>query len=436
MNFFSNLFGFNKKPAVSVTKQGMSFMPAFSMYGSGTSLNPSVLYSEGYLKNLYVKRCIDYIASSSASIEVEAYKAEKQLKTSPLLDFINQPNSIQTWKEFIREAVIQLLIKELYIELILDSNKRPTAMYVIPNTNMSVYTDNIYYPSYVTRQDNTGSYKYEYSRATGSFVKRESLIERHVIRIFDSNGRDRWSAFSQLESVMQSVINYNKALEWNTTMLANGANPMVVASISHQLPADQLEILTESFYNRLSGSNKGKPILFDGDMKVERLGFTPEEMSYLELLKTMAQDISNGFNVPLALLFNDASTFNNTGNGEGRFYSDNVIPMLSRILDAMNKLLSPLFGGHAVRINQESISSLNEDRNKKTQTLVLLLRAGVLSPEQVAVELGYEYKPDKKVDTPLGIRVNKKTEEDVSESGENSQENQSEEKNNDIVENK
>ena len=99
--------------------------------------------------------------------------------------------------------------------------------------------------------------------------------------------------------------------------------------------------------------------------------------------------------VPLPLIDNDASTFNNLEQAKERLYTDTVIPIMREVLASLNNWLLPRYGdGLELRLDLDTIPALEALRERMFQRAVTAYREGLLTIQEARVLMGYEPEPD------------------------------------------
>ena len=118
-------------------------------------------------------------------------------------------------------------------------------------------------------------------------------------------------------------------------------------------------------------------------------------MDFSNTMANMAKQIASAYGVPLPLIDNDASTFNNIEQAKERLYTDTVIPMMEDFLGALTRWLFPMFNleGYELRLDLDSIPALEGLRQKKFDRAERMYAAGILSLEESRVLIGYEETP-------------------------------------------
>jgi len=123
-------------------------------------------------------------------------------------------------------------------------------------------------------------------------------------------------------------------------------------------------------------------------------------MDFLNTMKETAKYVASAFGVPLPLIDNDASTFNNLEQAKERLYTDTVIPLMDEFIGGISAWLLPRYGeGLELRLDLDSISALEGNRQRMFDRAILAFEKGVLTREESRVMMGFpeqgegEYTP-------------------------------------------
>lgn len=136
------------------------------------------------------------------------------------------------------------------------------------------------------------------------------------------------------------------------------------------------------------------------DAEWQQLSQSPTDMDFLNTMKETAKYVASAFGVPLPLIDNDASTFNNLQQAKERLYTDTVIPLMEEMMGALSMWLLPRYGeGLQFRLNLDSIPALEGIRQRMFERAVMAYEKGVLTREESRLMMGYpeqgegEYRP-------------------------------------------
>jgi HK97 family phage portal protein len=100
-------------------------------------------------------------------------------------------------------------------------------------------------------------------------------------------------------------------------------------SIEGELESEQVEEVEESISNKLQGSsNAGRPLITNSKTTVHQLSQNIKDMDFAGLKKDTMTAIYNCLKIPLAMISQDSSTFNNLESSRYNFYDNTIIPLV------------------------------------------------------------------------------------------------------------
>jgi HK97 family phage portal protein len=150
--------------------------------------------------------------------------------------------------------------------------------------------------------------------------------------------------------------------------------------------------MREHFRDRVQGEENagGVPMMFGG-AKWTPVDNNPRDMDFLNTQKEMAKLIAAAYGVPLPLIDNDASTFNNMEQAKERFYTDTLIPMFRGFLNSFGNWLLPMFEeGLFFAINMDDIPALEASRGRLFDRMVKAKQAGIITVDEARAAIGYD----------------------------------------------
>lgn len=372
------LWGFSSKKTNSVVAETKS---ASYLLGAGAlrlmQTNYETLASEGYGLNPVVKSCVDKIATALSSVDITAYKTDKNDKQTkvanhPLIILLNKPNISQTGADFISDLVRYYLISgNAYISGTgIDANiskpKPPKELYLLkPNAIKVVAGDKGLPKEYEHRNGLSNITTYPMNQLTGI-----SAIKH--IKAF--NPTDQWIGLSPMIACAFGVDIGNEGSKYNLRLLQNGARPsgaMVVkgeSGAAKTLSEEQYSRLKDQIDTQYSGANNaGRPMLLEGGLEWQEMSMSAKDMDFENSMNKSARDIALAYGVPPMLLgIKGDATYSNMAEARLAFWTDTVLPLLNMILSALNHWLEPMYGdGVVLWYDEEMIPALEPLRAMK-----------------------------------------------------------------------
>lgn len=334
---------------------------------------------EAYVRNVIAYQAINKIAEAVSSVRWVAYRGETEVTQSPALDLIDNPNPMQSGREFIEAKIGYLMISgNSYDERIMISGQpreiythRPDRMKVVPGPNGTP-------KAYI--------YEVASSRVTWQVDENGNSDIRHM-RLF--NPLNDWYGQAPVEAAAYAIDQHNEAMKWVQALLQNSARPSG-ALISKG------DALTDEQYNRLKaqmemqyqgGSNAGRPMLLEGGLDWKEMGLSPTDMGVIESKNSAARDISLAFGVPPQLLgIPGDNTYSNYSEARLSFWEDTIIPLVDRLAEEFTAFIGEPYGVE-IRADMDQIPAIVDKR----RTLWEMVNAStVLTINEKREAMGYD----------------------------------------------
>ena len=340
---------------------------------------------KGYIENADVAAVVSRIASSFASIkwEVKERKGNEIFTntTSALNDVLKCPNPLQTWAEFQEAAAVMYLTTgNTYIN---GTESLGFAGFGELSVLPSQYTAPI-----------KGNAVNPVSGYTLNMNKLQNFTAEEVLHVkrFDPRfkGYEELIGLSPLESLVMVYAASSEKWQAMASILKNkGAMGIVTSKEGRGLTPENSKELEKLYKSRYGGGAKfGTPMFTNASLDFIKMGMSSEDLKLMDQGIISLRAICNLYNVS-SVLFNDtaSSTYNNITEAKKDFYTDAVIPLLEIFKQNYNNWLvnsyseaenADLFLDFSV----DNIPALQEDINKKAQTISVLIDKGVISPNE------------------------------------------------------
>jgi len=333
---------------------------AFQQQGRArwTPRDTASLMREGYMKNAIVHRAVKLLAEAAGSIVWLAFEGDAEHETHPLLDLMARPNPRQDGAAFLESVVAHLqLAGNAYIEAVtLDG--RPRELYALRPDRMRVVPGPDGWPE---------AYDYHVAGRSVRFDQAQALPP--ILHLTHFHPLDDHYGLAPLEAASIAVDTHNAAAAWNKALLDNAARPsgalVYTGPEAQVLSDDQYQRLKHELEREYQGAkNAGRPLLLEGGLDWKAMSLSPKDMDFLEAKHNAAREIALCFGVPPMLLgIPGDNTYANYQEANRAFVRGSVLPLASRIGNALSQWLAPSFGGHVrLAIDADRIEALNADR--------------------------------------------------------------------------
>jgi len=386
MNFFSKLL----KKAF-----GREFTEPNKLYESFTFGSERYNYfdssfinfiEKGYIENPDVAAVVSRIASTFGAIKWEVKEVQKDgtvitNETSDLNEILKCPNPLQTWAEFQEAAAVMYLTTGN--SFINGTEAIGFAGFgelsVLPSQYTSVITGDSINP--------VAGYELNYN-------KRQKFEAEEVLHIKRYNptlkGYNNMLGLSPLEHLLMVYAASTEKWEAMASVLKNkGAMGIITSKQGRDLTPENSKELENAYRARYGGGAKfGTPMFTNASLEFVNMGMSSADLQLMEQGIISLRAICNMYNVS-SVLFNDpaSSTYNNVTEAKKDFYVDAIIPLLNLFKENYNNwLVKPYAEAENKKIyldySVENIPALQEDINKKAQTVKILIEKGIITPNE------------------------------------------------------
>nr|WP_315457480.1 phage portal protein [uncultured Sphingorhabdus sp.] len=301
---------------------------------------------EGYLGNAIAQRAVRLIAEGLASAPLTSTDAEA-------LRLVKATSAGQALIETV--AAHLLLHGNAYVEILSGMDGRPGELFALR-------------PERVTIEADVRGWPVAYVYKAGDVASR--LPAESIIHIRSMHPLDDHYGLGCLGAASGAVAIHNAATKWNKALLDNAARPsgalVYDAGEGGSLSAEQYGRLKEELAASFQGAgNAGRPMLLEGGLKWQTMALTPAEMDFAGLKEAAAREIALAFGVPPVLLgLPGDATYANYREANRALWSQGILPLARKLLDALAEGLRPYFDGLALGIDVDAIPALAEDRER------------------------------------------------------------------------
>lgn len=315
-----------------------------------TPRNYAALAQEGFASNAIGYRAVRMIAEAAGSLPWLLYDGDREIAAHPLLELLKKPNPGQPGREFGEQLYGFLLVAgNAYVEKV--------AIDGAPRELHALRPDRVK----AVASSNGWAEAYDYS-VNGQSVRlpRETVLQ---LRLF--NPLNDHYGMSPLEAAQRAIDTHNAAGAWNKAMLDNSARPsgaLVYAAADGHLTTEQFERLKKELEDSYQGAaNAGRPMVLEGGLDWKEMGYSPKDMEYSAAKDGAAREIALAFGVPPMLLgIPGDNTFANFMEANRSFWRQTVLPMASRMAEAMTGFLCE--GNLRLAHDLDQVEALSADR--------------------------------------------------------------------------
>ena len=353
---FPKIFGGRTETKESATGSILVMNPQQAVW---TPRDYKSFAQEGYSRNVVAYQSINRIAEAVASVEWTAWRGDKQVTESPLLDLLARPNPMQSGSEFITAKIGYLMIAGNSYDEAVDVGGEPKEMYTLRPDRMTVLPSNNGFPR---------GYVYKVNQRQVMWEVDERTLESPIRHMKLFNPLNDWYGMSPIEAGSYGIDQHNESMAWIQSMLQNSARPSGALSTKddNTLSDDQFKRLKAQIEDQYTGAkNAGRPMLLEGGLTWQQMGLSPTDMGIIETKYSAARDISLAFGVPPQLLgIKGDNTYSNYSEARLSFWEDTVIPLVTRVSQDWTNWLGSQFGDLTIKPNLDKIPAIADKRSK------------------------------------------------------------------------
>lgn len=371
MNLF-NLFR-RKSPRAAIKAQASeiiwplpqgSFLEYALGYGGTITATMAMQF---YRTNSTIATAVDKIASRIEQITPVLKRStdNKIFNQHEVLDLLETPNPFDTWQEFVGKLARHYLLKhDSHLSLYGNHQRPPLEIYALKPQNVQVLqaTDNFPSGYQVSIGPGIGYYNRVLDGKNVRYLNNQ-LKELYHIMGFSSRS-DELMGDSPLEAAAVEARQQIKGKYHNLKLLENGGRLSLVVAFQDPdgIDDDEHQARKKRINEDLAGDgNAGKIAVISGsEVEISEIGVNNKDMDYIQLENLASKAIFMRYEIPLPLISNDASTYNNYQTAILEFYESTVLPLVDILFSGLTRALFPRFrlDGYYLSYDPEAIKVL------------------------------------------------------------------------------
>lgn len=298
----------------------------------------------GFASNPVGFRAVRLVAEAAAALPLLLQDRARRYAEHPLLDLLGRPNPLQGRAELLESLYGQLLLTgDAYLEAVSDPAEEgalPTELHVLRSDRMSVVPGPDGWPA-----------AYDYTVGGRRHRFPVDPLRSPICHVRSFHPQDDHYGLSALQAAASAVAVHNGASRWSLALLDNAARPSGAlvysgADGSGQMSQDQFDRLSREIETQHQGArNAGRPMLLEGGLDWKPMGFSPSDMEFQKTKESAAREIAVAFGIPPMILgIPGDATYANYQEANRAFYRLTVLPLATRVTQAISDWLSDFTG--------------------------------------------------------------------------------------------
>jgi HK97 family phage portal protein len=322
---------------------------SFLMLGYNEAATPSsaiALYEESSAASIPINKIVDAFVSIEPVLQ---NIDDKQLTYNhEIIELLNQPSPYFDGALFMQTIATDYLVTdECHIVALGNKGRAPLELQPLSPKNVSPVEGNGGVPSSFIVSGNTlaGDYKPERDGKTIHYLD-GPLRELRQIRGFSTKNNSLLRGQSRLVNAAREVRQNILGGKHNVSLLEKGGRVSLVFHYGEDSEIQDFDELKDRVRSQSGGADKAGQIGVStgGKLQIEELGKTNKDMDFALLQRMAADTVALQYNVPLPLVSNDSSTFNNFRDANLALYDWAVLPLFDKIFTAIGSWLLPRYG--------------------------------------------------------------------------------------------
>lgn len=312
-----------------------------SAFGASTAMHY-------YCQVASVATSVDLIAEAVGSLDIKLLIAGEVIESHPVLDLLNAPSPDFTKELFLTTLTSYYLIcGETFVWAGGNTKYAPSIIEPISPADVTVEEDTLgkAHVFNVGGPFRTGRYERQDIKDVGRQFVLNKLAQIKQIRRFNPKQNSQLRGQSKLHAIGPEVRQALAGSAHNLKVLTQGGRLSLVFQIKDDMSLSKFQDAKESIKNQFAGTEGTSIAVVNANqMNVSEMGNTNRDMDFATLQKMTEKAIAKRFNIPLPLVSDDSSTFNNLTTAYAALYDRAVIPTAREILSGLQTLLFPRFG--------------------------------------------------------------------------------------------
>ena len=222
------------------------------------------------------------------------------------------------------------------------------------------------------------------------WISQDGLNE--LVPILGAESVDRpFRGQSPIAPLYYSVNQNVEGKRHNSAVLTNGLRTtgVIQPPEGKQFEATIIEKLQKALQALRGAGTSGGTLILPHRVETIDLAISNQEMDYIEMLREAKESVYTFYNIPLPLVTNDASTFNNFATAQTAFFDGAIFPTFDDLADALKASLSfrfPELDNASITYNENTIRAL---KGRNIERMTKSRATGSLTTNEIREVGGY-----------------------------------------------
>ncbi len=346
-----------------------------------------------------LRMVINKRASMMSGNEPKLYDKNGDLVENHWLnDLITQPNAVQSWSDIVYSMSVQ---DALYSNVVAYCPKRSfdirNLMVVLPNNKIRINLSGKKLKQ-MDKENLIDSFKFTYDDG-----ETETITWEEAIYLTTADGMNIVKPISRIDSLRFPLSNIQAQYNKRNVLLENlGAIGILSAQNSDMggaipMTPEERERIQRDWYRR----QKDEIMITESNLQWNPMSYPTRDLMLYEELTADVIAIIDTYGMNYNLFSSDkGSTFSNVRDSLKMVYQDTIIPETQAMYDSIMHQFGLSQQGYYLEACFDHVPVLQEDEMQKAQaqkvevdSYSILLKDGIITPEQYANEFDIEIQP-------------------------------------------
>ena len=383
---------------------------------------------QGYTENPHVYACITFIAKSLSQIPFQVYEVVDEKSYQKAIQYKHQ-NNIEGFNDLMIKAIEETQVQGLSELLKMPNEHQAFPEFLYEAVGFKYLTGNNYVYGLTNRLDQSkvweriynmpsqlveieqGTWRQPVKGYTITIDEEEQLIDPDQVmhrKFWNPNHDEHGTSLygmSPLMALGKVIARSNESKKASLAMMTNGVPAGILSNESGMsMTREDNMKLQKQMDQRYGGGENAKRIMIGSfPMKWQQIGLNSVDLELIAADKADLRDVCRVLGVPVVLLDDEASSFNNVSNFEKTFWRNTGVPELDDFVSHFNRVITKGYSSrdnkqYLVTYQKDAIPSLQKDRDAISERALKEFDRGIWSGNEVRAMLDKEAGTEQHLD--------------------------------------
>ena len=195
---------------------------------------------------------------------------------------------------------------------------------------------------------------------------------------------------SKIENLIYDVMGDDEAMKSNYAFFKNNAVPNSIVILEDDISEDNYQNAINSLKKQFGGgANRHKISTNVGIKDIKTIGQSNKDMEFISLRQFTTDKVCAGLSVPKTVLgYHDGVNYSTADNHYRTFIEETIRPLEDLIAEKFTEIIAKFFPNENIRFC--FVDDRDFDRTAKIDEYIKMLNNGLITIDEVRVEMGYK----------------------------------------------